>query len=372
MMVLTKVLTDLQKFLGGSEYSLIIDGRFATYKASLIYVQTINGYISYYIKTSHDNVMERVTLSDHVMQGKYDTTSFCGKHYPFITSATPENLNVIVDPDLRIIFVETFMYKKIRQMVESDTYHDATMLIKSADSMIPNSVVIDMVNQFKNCSYRNYLETAYTNKFLNRIYKVNGRSFYSVLHCFVPVLIECKYLYNPLTDNPAINFKGTRLYREAEARERRFEALPEGVLTATLATHNEICDSLGMDYMVRFTPQFLYELITGFYNQGNVDFPNLNTKVLRATSRNYADYGLRPYYSRLQMANIMDSLKQGTEEHSKEAIEFLESYVESDSLWCGIDKYRLKLIHYGASMLDNKKNCTTNALYNYLAKAALF
>ncbi|NBH96576.1 hypothetical protein D7Y41_02525 [Anaerotruncus sp. 1XD22-93] len=374
MIILSEILSSSQKFMSAGECSIIIDGKFLSMQSSLVYAQMDDDNVCYYTKTTSDNIQQKIMLDDSTMESKYAEPFFCGKYYSFIPSVTKDNLGVDVDSELKIIFIETFMYKKIRELIVNDTYHDATMLVKGTEQVISNEDITEMVNRFKSKAYRNYLETAYTGKFLNRIVKARGNAFYSILRCFVPVAIECKYLYNPLLDNPAINFKSTRLYADAEQKGRHMEILPNGVLSTMLATHNEICESLGMSYMVRFTPQFLYELIVGFYTQGDADFPNVNTKVWRATSRNYAEYGLRPYYSMLQLAALLDSYKDktGESQESSDTLEFLSSYTESDSLWCAIDRYRLKLIHYGAHVLDNKLSCTTNALYNYLSKASLF
>lgn len=368
-MILSDILMDERKFESAGECSMIINGLFVTKNSSLVYASLKGKKIFYYTKATENKILKKSYVEDDFINALCDDRVFCKQRFESLPRTTENNLKVEIDADLRIIFIETFMYSQIREMIMYDNYLDASLHVRETDTVIDNSTIQKMVQLFKNASYSNYLSTVYTNKFLNRIFKTRENRFYSVMKVFIPIMIKCKYLYNPLLDNPSIHFTDSRLYRDALEKNRKTEVLPNNTLSAVLATHNEICESLGMTRMVRFTPQFMYQFIVGFLLQGDPRFPNINTKIWISTSKDYSYFGLKPYYKKGEFSVKLDECRK---ENWLAKLECLNAYVESDSLWYAISNERTKLIHYGTSILDSKENCTTNALYGYLAQASLF
>lgn len=373
-MILNSILLKSQQFLSAGECSIIYNGAFVQASSTLVYARASKNTVSYYYKETTEAGTERrfIEFTDNTFFAPH---KFCGEPCNFNPKPTVDNTYVTVDPDLKIIFIESYLFRHVKESIVRNEYKNIIITNKATGVVISNADIRTLVSTFKKAVYKNFLTTVYSGKFLNRIFHTRDNAFYSNLKCFIPVTIECKYLFNPLLDDPEIHFRETRLYKEAVANRGIREVIPDGVMSTTLATHMEVCKSLHMNTFMRFTPQFLYKLCVGFITGGNYGFPNVNRKIKVASTKDYAEYGFKLSYTELQYMQEYEAVTKKSKNGDSSdlaALEYLQSYRDADTLWLAISLDRSKLIHYGTSVLDDRKNTTVNELYRYLQVARLY
>lgn len=381
-MLLELQLLNNPKFASAGECTIVLNGKFITRSSSLVYAKNKNGNLIFYTKATGDKDGIHTQILDNCaiqILNKMNSTSFCGVDLGFSIPVTEDNFTLEIDTTLHIIFIQTSLYQKVRELIAQKNYTNVTLSFSKINKVIDSATVLTIVNAFKHEAYSNYLSVAYSNKFLNKVFKTPGYSFYSLLKCFVPVLVECKYLYNPFTDNDSFSIKDKQIYKMAEEKDRIVEVLPDGILTVSLLTHLEICQALGMSRMMRFTPQFLYKMIAGFLIQRDPEFPSTETTVLIKPSSASLDTSIKKWYTPLAYNRRIKELKQQYEETSdtqekmkiSTSLSALSAYTETDSLYAHIKNDYTKLVHYGISALDSSENTSVEKLYEYLKVAKL-
>ena len=391
MQTLSNKLVTMQKFVGEDECTLVINGKIVVKNKSLVYVkylkQTFGSCVKFYTKKYVDGTNSKKTVIREDIEDPgfisrlLDDTDFFGIRLGKAPKATEENLKVDVDSSLHVIFVETLLYKTVRDLILSGR-KNVTIAFNQLNIRYDDVRVRQMIRGFKEASWTNYLETIYINKIINRIYKSYDTAFYGIFHTFIPILIECKYLYNPLVDDPDSTFLTSRMYTELASYNRVFDVIPDGVLRVTLASHLEICKALHMKYMVRMTPQFFYSLVVGVGNmhKPTIEFPNVDTKLYVAPAGTTGYPGIKKWYSEIDMVTITNQLRESIKNSESEddkkrfadILNFLNSYSATDSLWVAVNAHHSKLVKFGAPAIDSKANCTPLRLYDYLRVATIY
>lgn len=384
-------------FTSSGECSIVFNGRYVLYNNSLLYVVYKDRNLQFYIKARTNELGSSAVKKSIVQDGleylirKIESPLLCGYDTKISVPIDDRgDVNIFTDTNLKIVFIETVLYKSLRKICEDSTNigknHQISIRGKSPDgnntySASFKSEVPNLIAAFKNEAYQNYLEIALSTKFINKIKKTYTGEFYNLFRTFIPILVECRYLYNPLLQGAAKDtFMDSKLYKMTVKKGRVLEILPNGVLTVYLLTHAEICDALEMERFMRFTPQFLYKLIVGFLKPNDLAYPNAAATVRIYNNSKELPSGLLSLYSendyqtelRKLALKVKECREEGKTANKEEKLfeTLVENYTTSNTLLLHIHKDFNKLTHYGCSVLDDVK-ITEQLLYSYLVKGRL-
>lgn len=388
-------------FKAPMEFNLIINGVLNTYQGKQVNVtKNDEGQVEYFYKesigTSRKSKKHRINAHGERIQRHLESGKF------FRINSVPlairqESLVVKIDKNLRSIFIESPMYKEIRDRASGLRKESHSMVIssKEGDKITLDSSQIDaLVQELIDASKINYLNVVLGPRFLNKLKQASDRlgNFYSLNSIFVPILVESKYMFNPLTDvNTAastLRFKDSSLYKYAEENGRVVEIFSDGVLTMTLLTHKEICKCLGMSYFMRFTPQFFYKFAIGQIYGGSTIFPYIQTMLkvqgLAETQEEEEQhmkdlknaYTIADHDAKMrEVALACGKAKQAGEpiELLKKKFAILQQYYEMDSLMYTLenDLHKLKIDKLALDN-NNRAEVTAPLLHQYLSEASLF
>lgn len=365
--------------------NLVVNSKILQKKGKQVFVKIEKGHIMYYYKDSEKvgNVATKIELNNFgkELQLALESTMFCGIP-AFSIPADESSLTINVDSSLHLVFIETPLYSAIRKLLTTRPYalRKIRLTIDEGVYELSAEETVKYIEAFKEHACINFMHVVYSTRFLNKISKMRGGSFYSLLKVFIPILIETEYLYNPLTDNPDFDFRETKLYKKALEMGRVKEVLPGGALKATLMTHKEICEALDMTHFMRFTPTFFYKFVIGSIYAGKGLFPNTAVKVYALPEDYYLPPKLKRAYKPdefiecLQVfKQLMDKCKEdGDTEKAKEyeeLLNYLRNYNELDTLRWHIAQDFSKLVRFGITSLDEK--ITQTDMYDYLRIAKL-
>lgn len=363
--------------------NIVINSKIMQKQGKQIFVNLNKGKLNYYYKDAEKigGIAKKVELDNFgdTLQQELESETFCGVRAVRIP-ADERSLTVRVDSNLRLVFIETNLYSKIRELVTSGSANRKiiTLTTSNGSYTLKAEELMRYIEAFKTYSCANYMQIVYSTRFLNKISKMRGGSFYSLLKVFIPVLIETDYLYNPLTDNPSLNFRQTKLYKKAEEMGRVREVLPGGALKVSLLTHLEICEALEMTHFVRFTPTFLYKFMIGSFYGGEGLFPNTQMKVRALPEEYYLPSKLKRVYTEqdyvdtlLLFKRFLDAARDNKNEEDiktfTSCLESLRMYNEMDTLRWHISLDFDKMMRFGIRAFDDK--ITQTDLYDYLRVA---
>ena len=383
MVNIDKILLGNYKLESAGACNIVINSKILQKKGKQIFVKIEKGNVIYYYKDSEKvgNISKKVELQNYgdTIQSMLESDVFCGVQ-AFRIPADEYSLSVKVDPSLHLIFIETPLYSAIRKLLTNRPYSLRKIRLSSGAETYDLSPeeISRYVEAFKENACVNYMHVVYSTRFLNKISKMKGGSFYGLLKVFIPILIETEYLYNPLTDNPDFDFRETSLYKKAVEMDRVKEVLPGGALKATLMTHREICEAIGMTRFMRFTPTFLYKFMIGSFYTGKGLFPNTAVKVYALPEDYFLPQKLKRAYRPEDFLSCLQEFKElldrskanGDTEKAKEyeeLIGYLRNYNEVDTLRWHISQDFSKLTRFGISALDEK--ITQTEMYDYLRVA---
>lgn len=272
---------------------------------------------------------------------------------------------------------ESQIYKLLRQAASSDKI-GSKIRIGDYESSVEETG--ELINKFKEESYRLYNEIVYSEKSTRIIGKLlRYNKFYSIQKSFVPVFVDYDNIYNPYKSKECKEIlERTVIYQEAVNKNRVIEM---DNIKCYMLTHLEICKAFNMRNFVRFTPYFFNMFITGMLQPSIDYFPNTTKVVYITKSAEAAELKLKSFYNEKDFlslgVNLDDLIKSeralGTQlETFKAQFKLLNYYEKKDSLYRECFKNCNRLLSTGATMLDGKESKVSVAqLYSWLSVATL-
>lgn len=384
-------ITKVLKVKDPSEKTVVIDGKYLLYKQKTVYAKlTSDSTLHFYVRVKAEDAQdakETFTSKRGELLAKQDVTAEVLHllddkiHSPqlgrFIYEGTlPEELfKCIVDTDLDFLIIESVLYRIAHEAIKSN---------KGRISFITDSLQLNegelraLMTAFKSISYDNYYKFVLSKtqrRFVNKCYK-RHRLFGMYLHMFIPVVIEYKYVYNPLVDDPSEQFfMNSNLMQTAIKNNRKLEVSES--LTCYMLTHEEICRALGLKKFMRFTPDFLYRYVVGLLHPELPNFPTKTRNVYVRNSESDIVEGYKASYSEEDFEELLAKLAEDDtnatteEDKTKVAVTLanLRNYAKIDTLYYAVDRNRRALINIGSAKLDPP--VSTDMLYNILLEGKL-
>lgn len=347
---------------GATEFTIIYNGVPVKKDNKLVYIKNENG-IKFYVKEAIKNASQKtkrnIYLRPHevytLFAKKMTSSKLCGIKTGISLPLKREYFDIKTDADLKYMFIESILYKTIRRLASEDYINKRVINPLDSSQTLDPALTNSLIKAFKEESIINYCNVIYAPKIIKKIYKV--KPFYGVLKSYLPVVIECGYMYNPLTDNPSFNIKDYAIYKKAVERGRIFNIVDDKV-KCTLLAHSEVCECLNLNGFMRFTPQFLFKLLLSTSNSQNPDLPSHNLDLLVAPQNIESLNGLKKVYTKQQYITVYQKLKlaqdaaesDSTESDSSDVntqMELLKSYTAVNSLMYHLNNEYSKMMHYG-------------------------
>lgn len=370
--LITKIV-DKFKQQGSKELVVIVNDSFSNHSGKFVYCELkkteTTSTVTFFTK-GQNHTRETITESflKTLLNHCYSTKMF---EVSVDAEFTPEDAYVAVDSSSQILFIENGIYHIAKTAVQTDITGKAVQL--ASGDTITNANLIGLRECFKQHSYKIYTNFVFnkaSNKLLNKLSKSNN--FYSIQKAFVPVFIEYKYLYNPLLDKTNI-IQQSDIYKMAIQKDRK--VVINDSLSCYYLTHLEICRALHITKFIRFTPDFINNIVIGLLQPNDVYFPSINNKLMVTNQENLEHY--KSQYSVLDFQDMLNDLAlklqsaQDDEEKAKIEAEaqILMSYREVNTLFTYCEQMLSKIKNYGANMLDTK--FSVDDLYSILIQVRL-
>lgn len=372
-------LQDLLAREGSRDMAIILDGSYLTKSGKLVYASLFDvagiSELKFFVKSSAVPRIEELNgIEDSIIESLRQDKIY---DIEFNMSFSEDDCNLIIDPDMRLIIIESPLYKLIKEIAKHKNYRNSN--VTYGGTPISNELIKQAVPKFREHAYDSYKQVVYSktsNRFVSKISKLS--KFYKILKAFVPVFIHYDYLYDPLMDNPDIDISIYKMYNYAKEMNRTSDSIDS--LSYYLLSHDEICRCFGMKKFVRFTPSFTYELFVGLLNPSLAYYPNkVNEAYIRAKNTEN-EFVSKPCFTKKDFVTIIASLRRIQEDttktseehtHAEKVLQELSTYTQSDMLHYACIRNQSLLTNYGPSILDNRENTTDLALYEYLSDASL-
>lgn len=382
------------KDYGATEFTLVYNGVPVKKDNKLVYTKNENG-IKFYIKEAIKNASQKTKKNVYLRPNEVYTlfakrmtsTKLCGVQTGISLPISKEFFEIKSDADLKYMFIESILYKTIRKLASEDYVGKRVINPINTEETLEPALTNALVRAFKEESIINYCNVVYAPKIIKKIYK--AKPFYGVLKSYLPVVIECRYMYNPLTDNPAFNIRDYAIYKKAIERGRTFSIVDDKV-SCTMLAHSEVCECLNINGFMRFTPQFLYKLLLSFSDTQNPELPSKSLDLLVAPQNTESLNGLKRVYTKQQYILAYQKLnsnqgapqentvnEESTDSTDGNATEsqlaLLKTYTAVNSLMYHLNNEYSKMLRYGlpATFEIGSSRAAFKKMYNMLSTASL-
>lgn len=369
MAIIRRALAEEPALSNVSDFLMVINGEIVTMLSVPVYMERSKDNVKFYYLTlnSYTQKYDKNVVNSSYIDSYITGNDFCGIHLDRVPQCKMEDLTIYKLMDMKILFIESNLYSEVRKAASLSSDKDITFQFGeySYDSVLSRRII----QAFRDRSWINYFKLVYSSKFINRIYRTYGLSFYSTLRAFIPVLIECKYMFNPLTEIPGASIKDQRFFKEVERPDRKFSIIGNNDLTVQMATHLEVCKALHMKYFMVFTPQLLYQMIAGFLS-GNQEFPNVRYSVWVT---NEAPEGLKKKYTDQGFIALRLKLTDQAREDPKarQLLDELSVYTKRDTLYQYLITNRNSILNFGLAQACNVDGVNVDKMYECLAAAEI-
>lgn len=371
-----------QRFRDAKELTIVLNGEALCYRdkvvyASLSFAKNSDGMMAgrfacHYVETDNTGKPRCINCTAVVSQrirNAVTSSELYGVSTKLICSTNM--CSIEIDSDLQMLFIEGAIYHTVKMLIANGYTSSSGQFIRANGTEMTTQETIKLVNNFKQVGLVNYAKLVFFRRFRTKVAKAN--SFLQIQKSFIPVYIDCSYLYNPLKMDSSLHFMDSTLYKESE--KRVVEVLPGGTLVAHMMTHLEICRALGMHNFMRFTPALLYSVVVGLLVGDSPNFPNLNLMVMHNP-----DAEVRKFMSiedwQVEYGVVQKHYQEEPEgtQHKYELeaqLAELSSYTQRDSLYAFCERVAGQLAAMEPVALDDEKNKTPASYYRYLKEAKI-
>ena len=361
------------------DVAVVIDGAYLMSGSKMVYVRYQND------ETNKAYVLDFYTRDDRSSNGRKKSTDTVDGALEIIRSKLTRNsigkvqlenpgdvdmCRITLCDNLRLLIIESQLYSYVRDLIEKGGRNTKTFDFNG--QILTHDQVTAICDAFEEDSFVQYAKLVYSvskSRFVDRIQKAD--KFYATEKAFIPVFVDYKNVYNPLLHDPSI--LNSEIYYLAKEKNRFIQI---DNLSGYMLTHKEICQCLGMDRFMRFTPAFLYRLIVGLIHSKYSYFPNTNEMRILNTADN-SDQQILTVEAYQKKCNsfkaIVESntLPEDAKEKAKARLEELSRYATIDSLEAEVIENFDRLTHIGSFVLDDRKAVTPQLLYSIVKKANL-
>lgn len=361
------------------DVAVVIDGAYLMSGSKMVYVRYQND------ETNKAYVLDFYTRDDRSSNGRKKSTDTVDGALEIIRSKLTRNsigkvqlenpgdvdmCRITLCDNLRLLIIESQLYSYVRDLIEKGGRNTKTFDFNG--QILTHDQVTAICDAFEEDASVQYAKLVYSvskSRFVDRIQKAD--KFYATEKAFIPVFVDYKNVYNPLLHDPSI--LNSEIYYLAKEKNRFIQI---DNLSGYMLTHKEICQCLGMDRFMRFTPAFLYRLIVGLIHSKYSYFPNTNEMRILNTADN-SDQQILTVEAYQKKCNsfkaIVESntLPEDAKEKAKARLEELSRYATIDSLEAEVIENFDRLTHIGSFVLDDRKAVTPQLLYSIVKKANL-
>ena len=361
------------------DVAVVIDGAYLMSGSKMVYVRYQND------ETNKAYVLDFYTRDDRSSNGRKKSTDTVDGALEIIRSKLTRNsigkiqlenpgdvdmCRITLCDNLRLLIIESQLYSYVRDLIEKGGRNTKTFDFNG--QILTHDQVTAICDAFEEDSFVQYAKLVYSvskSRFVDRVQKAD--KFYATEKAFIPVFVDYKNVYNPLLHDPSI--LNSEIYYLAKEKNRFIQI---DNLSGYMLTHKEICQCLGMDRFMRFTPAFLYRLIVGLIHSKYSYFPNTNEMRILNTADN-SDQQILTVEAYQKKCNsfkaIVESntLPEDAKEKAKARLEELSRYATIDSLEAEVIENFDRLTHIGSFVLDDRKAVTPQLLYSIVKKANL-
>ena len=358
------------------DVAVVIDGAYLMSGSKMVYVRYQND------ETNKAYVLDFYTRDDRSSNGRKKSTDTVDGALEIIRSKLTRNsigkiqlenpgdvdmCRITLCDNLRLLIIESQLYSYVRDLIEKGGRNTKTFDFNG--QILTHDQVTAICDAFEEDSFVQYAKLVYSvskSRFVDRVQKAD--KFYATEKAFIPVFVDYKNVYNPLLHDPSI--LNSEIYYLAKEKNRFIQI---DNLSGYMLTHKEICQCLGMDRFMRFTPAFLYRLIVGLIHSKYSYFPNTNEMRILNTADN-SDQQILTVEAYQKKCNSFTALKKSNlkeKEKAKARLEELSRYATIDSLEAEVIENFDRLTHIGSFVLDDRKAVTPQLLYSIVKKANL-
>ena len=361
------------------DVAVVIDGAYLMSGSKMVYVRYQND------ETNKAYVLDFYTRDDRSSLGRKKSTNTVDGALEILRSKLTRNsigkvqlenpgdidmCRITLCDNLRLLIIESQLYSYVRDLIEKGGRNTKTFDFNG--QILTHDQVTAICDAFEEDSFVQYAKLVYSvnkSRFVDRIQKAD--KFYTTEKAFIPVFVDYKNVYNPLIHDPSI--LNSEIYYLAKEKNRFIQI---DNLSGYMLTHKEICQCLGLDRFMRFTPAFLYRLVVGLIHNKYSYFPNTNEMRILNTADN-SDQQILTVEAYQKKCNsfkaIVESgtLPEDAKEKAKARLEELGRYATIDSLEAEVIENFDRLTHIGSYVLDDRKAVTPQLLYSIVKKANL-
>lgn len=361
------------------DVAVVIDGAYLMSGSKMVYVRYQND------ETNKAYVLDFYTRDDRSSLGRKKSTNTVDGALEILRSKLTRNsigkvqlenpgdidmCRITLCDNLRLLIIESQLYSYVRDLIEKGGRNTKTFDFNG--QILTHDQVTAICDAFEEDSFVQYAKLVYSvnkSRFVDRIQKAD--KFYTTEKAFIPVFVDYKNVYNPLIHDPSI--LNSEIYYLAKEKNRFIQI---DNLSGYMLTHKEICQCLGLDRFMRFTPAFLYRLVVGLIHSKYSYFPNTNEMRILNTADN-SDQQILTVEAYQKKCNSFkaivesDTLPEDAKEKAKARLEELGRYATIDSLEAEVIENFDRLTHIGSYVLDDRKAVTPQLLYSIVKKANL-
>lgn len=285
-----QLVKEIRQAIGGSKYMVIINGIVRKHSGNPVYVKAgTEGELIFYIKNRVGEIfMENQVdgLGDKILMSVCSSILFDRDFTKWSQNWSESKgtyfMNVKVNSNLRMLYLETDMYNLFRNSVPNQESLNIsfTPTINSGQELRREELAA-LSNAFRMNGFRSVLELAQLRLLTSVRRKI--RPFYRIDEVFFPAMLRSPEIFNPFFDDRIIydQVKDRALFRMILERGKFVK--DTGILTSFM-TNRQVSECLGLRKLVPFNFEILFNLLVGMVmdvRSVDYEFPHKDKRIMR-------------------------------------------------------------------------------------------